>query len=335
MMALHSSLVQILVGAFALALLLCAAILYTLLRSGLALRLAPDIPNHRSLHSKPIPRVGGWGVVPVSVMLIVLFAPTLRIVAASALILAAVSHLDDRYDLPAHVRFIVHILAVAMLLAAAPPIIDKWWLLPIGVALVWLINLYNFMDGADGLAGGMTVFGFLAYTCAAAGKDHQLACASIVVAGAAAGFLTFNMHPARLFLGDSGSIPLGFLAGAVGYWGWREQLWAMWFPAMLFAPFIADASLTLLRRLFRGEKVWHAHREHYYQRMIQMGAGHRLTALVWYVAMAVGTALALWVRYLPPQERFILIGCWIAILLTCGRCIDQRWMQFSQRKASH
>jgi UDP-N-acetylmuramyl pentapeptide phosphotransferase/UDP-N-acetylglucosamine-1-phosphate transferase len=95
------------------------------------------------------------------------------------------------------------------------------------------------------------------------------------VAAAAAGFLCFNFHPARIFMGDVGSVPLGFTAGALGLVGWRSGAWPLWFPLLVFAPFILDATVTLLRRALRGEKVWQAHRSHYYQRMVQMGLGHR------------------------------------------------------------
>lgn len=128
-------------------------ILRMLLATGWAWRLATDIPNARSLHTRPTPRVGGWGIVPVSVAAILLLAPQLWLIALAALGLAALSQVDDRRGLPARVRFAAHLMAVAILLVlypAAAPI----WLIPVGFLMVWLINLYNFMDGADGLAGG-------------------------------------------------------------------------------------------------------------------------------------------------------------------------------------
>jgi len=185
------------------------------------------------------------------------------------------------------------------------------------------------------LAGGMACIGFAAYALAAVPADHGLACAAVAIAGASAGFLMFNLHPARIFLGDAGSIPLGFLAGALGYWGWRQQIWAAWFPLMLFAPFIADASVTLLRRVARGEKFWQAHREHYYQRMVQMGTGHARTALSWYVVMALGAGFALFLQHAAVPVQALVIGLWILVLLLCGWRIDRLWMQFNRTKASH
>jgi UDP-N-acetylmuramyl pentapeptide phosphotransferase/UDP-N-acetylglucosamine-1-phosphate transferase len=320
---------------FGLALLLSVLVLHLLLSTGLAARLATDIPNHRSLHVQPIPRVGGWGVIPVSLPLLLIASPRLSGVAAGAAILAVLSHLDDRGGLSAKVRFLVHFLVAATFFAIFPPRFSHWWLLAIlTFALVWLINLYNFMDGVDGLAGGMTFFGFLSYALAAATTDHDLAYAAMLICGAAAGFLWFNFHPARIFLGDAGSIPLGFLAGALGYWGWRDGVWSFWFPLLVFAPFIMDASITLLRRVLRGEKFWQAHREHYYQRMVQMGAGHARTALSWYALMAVGAALALLVLHLPVLMQSVVIAMWVIVLFVCGCRIDRQWTRFNQMKAS-
>jgi len=312
----------------------CAAILWVLLRTGLAWRLATDIPNDRSLHTRPTPRVGGWGIVPVAVVLIGLAAPSLWLPALAAALLAALSQIDDRRGLPARVRFGGHAAAVAALIAVYPAGVPWWALACMAVLLVWLVNLYNFMDGSDGLAGGMALLGFGGYALAAAVSVHAdaaLAAASLIVAGAAAGFLLFNFHPARIFLGDAGSIPLGFLAGALGYWGWREGVWPVWFPALCFAPFIGDASVTLVKRLLRGEKFWQAHREHYYQRLVQSGLGHASTAWIWYLFMAVGIMLAICALQFALLYQWLAVAGWSAVLVVAGLCIDRRW----RRHMSH
>jgi UDP-N-acetylmuramyl pentapeptide phosphotransferase/UDP-N-acetylglucosamine-1-phosphate transferase len=166
---------------------------------------------------------------------------------------------------------------------------------------------------------------------ATAHTDAALALASMVIAGAAAGFLLFNFHPARIFLGDAGSIPLGFLAGALGYWGWREGVWPVWFPALCFAPFIGDASVTLLKRLLRGEKFWQAHREHYYQRMVQSGVGHASTARTWYLFMAAGIMLAVWALQFAVLIQWLVVVAWAALLAVAGLCIDLRWRRHASR----
>lgn len=310
------------------ALVVCAAILWMLLRTGLAWRLATDIPNERSLHERPTPRVGGWGVVPVAVAGMLVMAPNLRLVALCAALLAAMSQVDDRRGLPARVRFAAHTAAAAVVVAFMPAPIAAWVRVAAAFGLIWLTNLYNFMDGADGLAGGMALFGFGAYALAACLSPQpapQLALASAAVCGAAAGFLLFNFHPARIFLGDAGSIPLGFLSGAFGYWGWGAGVWPIWFPVMAFAPFIADASVTLAKRLARGEKFWQAHREHYYQRMVRSGIGHARTAMYWYVAMALGIMLALTAMSRSPVVQWIVVMAWAVVLAVMGMLIDARW----------
>lgn len=325
------------VSAALVAALASAAILCLLLVTGLAWRLATDVPNHRSMHSRPTPRVGGWGIVPVSAGLLLWLAPGLWLTILAAVALAALSQLDDRRGLPARVRFAVHFAAVALLLARYPVDLPWWMIVGIGFLMIWLINLYNFMDGADGLAGGMALFGFGAYALAAGMGPHpsdEPMIAGAVVAGAAAGFLLLNFHPARLFLGDAGSIPLGFLAGAIGYWGWRASAWPVWFPALVFAPFIADASVTLVKRLLRGEKFWLPHREHYYQRMVRGGMGHAYTALCWYGVMGAGVLVALWALWRPVAQQWLACVAWYGVLAGFGACVDVYWRR-AQRAAEH
>ncbi|KWI99492.1 MraY family glycosyltransferase [Burkholderia stagnalis] len=317
---------------------LTVAILLFLLRSGLAWRIAMDIPNARSLHARPVPRVGGLGIVPVAVAAIGLFAPDRWVLALVTVGLAVVSQIDDRRGLPVRVRFAAHAAAVAVAVLAAPHAsfpVPLWLTAGLAFLMLWLINLYNFMDGADGLAGGMTVFGFATYAIAApADVASGLVWVSAAIAGAALGFLLFNFHPARLFLGDAGSISLGFMSGALGYWGLLSGAWPVWFPALVFAPFIADASITLLRRLLRGERFWQAHREHYYQKMVRLGLGHARTALLWYGAMAVSAALALWALGRSPVAQWSIVAAWYATLACVGAVIDVRWRR-TEETVSH
>jgi UDP-N-acetylmuramyl pentapeptide phosphotransferase/UDP-N-acetylglucosamine-1-phosphate transferase len=194
------------------------------------------------------------------------------------------------------------------------------------LAIAWTANLYNFMDGSDGLAGGMTLIGFGAYAIAAlSGGAAPLAGLCAAIAAAAAAFLAFNWHPARLFLGDVGSVPLGFLAGALGLAGWSQGLWPLWFPVLVFAPFMGDATLTLLKRALRRERVWEAHRDHYYQRLVRMGFGHRRTAGVEYAAMLGCAGLALLVFREPPVVQAIALAFAAVALAGAAVWVDLRW----------
>jgi len=196
------------------------------------------------------------------------------------------------------------------------------------LAIAWYANLYNFMDGSDGLAGGMAVIGFGAYAVAAhlsGAESFAALCASIAAASAA--FLVFNFHPARLFMGDVGSVPLGFLAGALGIVGWSRGYWPMWFPLLVFAPFVCDATLTLLRRALRRERVWQAHKEHYYQRLVRMGVGHRGTALIEYAVMAGCAATALLARREPSNVQAMALAGATVVLIGIAVWVDLRWVR--------
>jgi UDP-N-acetylmuramyl pentapeptide phosphotransferase/UDP-N-acetylglucosamine-1-phosphate transferase len=204
-------------------------------------------------------------------------------------------------------------------------------LIVLTLAVAWITNLYNFMDGSDGLAGGMALIGFSAYAIGAwtAGQNALAMLCSAIGAGAAA-FLLHNFHPARIFLGDAGSIPLGFLAATLGILGWRNDAWPLWFPLLVFGPFIADATITLLKRLIRGERVWRAHRKHYYQRMVLMGLGHRGTALVLYLLMLVCAAAALVGRNQAPFIQALAFLTGTAALAAAAVWADLRWARFTR-----
>ena len=202
--------------------------------------------------------------------------------------------------------------------------------------LMWMINLYNFMDGMDGFAGGMTVlgFGFLSYLAWKGG--HQFfAILSLFIMGAAGGFLFHNMPPARIFMGDVGSVSLGFLAGAFAVMEVHDGLFDIWVPVLIFSPFIVDATVTLFRRLLRGEKIWLAHREHYYQRLVLAGWGHRKTVLAEYCVMMACGISALFYSEGRESLRLILLLGWVAIYLSLAysvRVIEERYAEQHRSK---
>jgi UDP-GlcNAc:undecaprenyl-phosphate/decaprenyl-phosphate GlcNAc-1-phosphate transferase len=257
--------------------------------------LAPDHPNQRSLHSEPKPRLGSVGITAGIAAAWCYVPPPLSTALLTALaLLMVISLLDDLRNVTVFVRLAVHF--ACALIASAVLLYSKYGIWPMLVSTfvtVWMINLYNFMDGSDGLAGGMTALGFGVYGAAALlNEDLFFATGSLAVAVAAIGFLCFNFPPARIFMGDGGAIPLGYLAAVFGIIGWQRGDWPVWFGVVVFSPFIVDASCTLLKRLLRGAKPWQAHREHYYQRLVQSGWGHRKTALAEYGLMALTSGIA-------------------------------------------
>jgi UDP-N-acetylmuramyl pentapeptide phosphotransferase/UDP-N-acetylglucosamine-1-phosphate transferase len=285
-----------------------------------------DHPNARSLHDRPVPRLGGIAMT-VGVAAAALWIGVFPAWLAIALALALVSFADDVRSLPAAVRLAAH-LGAALAMLASLPITVSWPLAAFfALGMAWMTNLYNFMDGSDGLAGGMTLIGFACYGAAAwTGGEYALALVLLSVAAAALAFLAFNFPPARVFLGDSGSIPLGFLAAAVGILGWRVYaLWPWWFPAVVFSPFAVDATVTLARRAARREPVWRAHRDHYYQRLVRMGWSHRRTALAEYALMLACALAALALREAEQRAQVLALGALAAAYVLIMALVDRAW----------
>ena len=244
-----------------------------------------DRPNERSSHRVPTPRGGGITVIGFLLLAWIVLARAESApsgvlgIALGAVLLAAVSWVDDLRGLSPLVRLLPQAAAVAIGIFVLPGPQDPFHLAAIGLVWIWWINLFNFMDGIDGLAGSETAAigaGLLLFTSVGAGADPALQALAAAVTGAAIGFLVWNWSPARIFLGDVGSVPLGYLLGFMllelavrGYW-----------KIALILPlyFLADATITLARRLSRGERVWQAHREHFYQQAVRRGLGHAAVA---------------------------------------------------------
>ena len=328
---------------FFLSLALTGAFIYFFQRNRLG-RLFLDFPKARGLHATPVPRVGGIALFA-SVWLLAGWWMQRDTVAAIAWIsggLLAISLFDDLRPLSTALRLLVH--AGAALLTVllwvntfglAPGrmglstlgLISPAGALAIALAIVWMTNLYNFMDGADGLAGGMSVIGFGTYATAwalHANPDGSLGILATAIAGGSLGFLIFNFPPAKVFMGDAGAIPLGFLAIALGIHGNLLGLWPWWFALLVFSPFVVDATATLLRRTLHGHKPWIAHRDHYYQRLILGGWSHRKTALAYYgVMLAVAGSALIAARSLNPDA---ILSAWV-IIYTLLLFLLQRHLQ--------
>ncbi|MBK9308886.1 MAG: glycosyltransferase family 4 protein [Nitrospira sp.] len=310
-------------------------------------------PNERTLHSMPTPQTGGLAVIGSVVISLILAVSVLAItqpskavlpkgvasgslwIVVSMLLIFVVSFIDDCVGLPAVLRlgvqavsaFII-IRGVGLTLSAVP--IPGGPTLLLGIAaipvsvliLLWMANLYNFMDGMDGLAGGMTFwgFGFLAYFGWQAHFPVMFIIA-VFVAMAALGFLTHNFPPARIFMGDAGSITVGFLAGTLMILGVRDGIFEIWVPIMIFSPFIVDATITLMRRVLHRKKIWQAHREHYYQRLVLSGWSHRRAVLAEYGIMILCGGLAVLYHHSTDSWRLVILGVWVGVFLVLGRLV--------------
>ncbi len=295
----------------------------------------------------PTPQTGGLAVIAGVVISLVLAASVLAIlqplkpilpkglasgsvwIVISMLLIFVVSFIDDCIGLPARLRLGVQALSafiiiggVGLTLSSIP--IPGGPNIPLGIAaipvsvlvLLWMANLYNFMDGMDGFAGGMTFFGFgfLAYFGWEAHFPVMLIIATFVAMGAL-GFLTHNFPPARIFMGDAGSITIGFLAGTLMILGVRDGIFQLWVPVMIFSPFIVDATVTLIRRVLRRENIWQPHREHYYQRLVLSGWSHRRTVLAEYGVMVLCGGLAVLYHHSKDEVRLIIFAVWVGMFL--------------------
>ena len=290
---------------------------------------AIDHPNERSLHLDPTPRSGGLaviaGIVAASAIAGIWHEKTPVAAVALAAMLAGVSLADDRAGLPITIRLGTHLLAAGVFAAhVTDSVAPWWWMLAAVIAITAITNFYNFMDGANGLAGGMAISGFVSYGLAALPSAPGMATVCFSVAAAAAGFLCFNLR-GRIFMGDGGSVPLGFLAATIGLEGWVRGIWPVWFPLLVFAPFLVDAVVTLLRRMARGERFWLAHREHYYQRLVRSGWSHLRLVSLEYPLMLASAAGALIARSGDQPMRTTIFTATALLLLVTGLAIDHKW----------
>ena len=256
---------------------------------------AIDRPNSRSMHSVPTPRGGGLAVLA---PLLLMYAISLGRfmdgnIVIGLLLVAIVSYIDDRRPLSSRLRLVVHAIAACAL------VLPQGHSLYIGIGLclltVWCINLYNFMDGIDGLAASMGVIGFLAmYFVNVHNGQAQLASINSIVAFSCLGFLRFNFPPAKIFLGDVGSASLGYLMAVVIAGSFDMQAtgqFYFWISLLIFGTFILDATFTLLRRIFSGEKFWQAHRGHFYQ-WLALRLGAKYAFLIYITWMLINTIVA-------------------------------------------
>jgi UDP-N-acetylmuramyl pentapeptide phosphotransferase/UDP-N-acetylglucosamine-1-phosphate transferase len=275
--------------------LLATALGTALLLPWLRARAVLDRPNERSSHKIPTPR--GAGVAVVAVLIVALCAIELRagapiwrvaLLVVAILVLAAVSWIDDRKGADWRLRLAVQaaVVAAGVLAIGVEPLAARlqWppWLVFAGLALgwMWFINLYNFMDGIDGITGVETAsigIGLVALAVVTLGAVAGQALAGLALAGTAIGFLVWNWHPARIFLGDVGSVPLGYIVGGLLIQAFVGGHWA----AAMILPlyYVADATVVLVLRALAGQRPWQAHRGHVYQRATQGGMSHGQVSL--------------------------------------------------------
>lgn len=276
-----------------------ATVVLSTLLTGITRRLALsrgllDVPNARSSHSKATPRGGGLAIVAVfsgSIAFLgyakIVDTPLAAALLGGGLPVALVGLADDYKSVPAGWRLAVHFAAaawaVAFLGGPSPArlvgsAITLGWVDRIleVVAIVWAINLFNFMDGIDAIAGSEAVFVAAAGggLCAVDGGVSIVSAAAFMLAGSCVGFLVWNWPPAKIFLGDVGSGFLGYCLAVLALAAARQSPAVGWVWIILLGAFLVDATVTLSRRALRGERLHQAHRSHAYQRLSRRFGSH-------------------------------------------------------------
>lgn len=312
-----------------------------------------DQPNERSLHSKPVPRAGGVAIIlSMAIGLLILCiayecAINLPVIGLTMLIISIISFVDDRHSLSVKIRLFSQLTCAVIVVVSGdvlqpivlPGFTLEWptWIgtIILIVYLVWMINLYNFMDGMDGFAGGMTIIGFITFAILGYLAGHLIfSMSSVVIVAATTGFLFFNFPPARIFMGDTGSATLGLVSGAFSLWGSNEGIFPFWIALLVFSPFIIDATVTLIKRLLRSERIWQAHKTHYYQRLVEMGWDHRRTVLFEYVVMIVCSISAIIAINVSLYWQWLIVILLTSMYLVLAYSVDKKYRIFITRNQS-
>jgi Fuc2NAc and GlcNAc transferase len=320
--------------------LVSVALTYVVWRYAIA-RSILDHPNERSSHQQPTPRGGGLAIAftfqlgVLALAIAGMVAPNIAVaLIGGGGIITLIGWQDDRSALPASIRFAAHLGAAIWALA---------WLggldgLQIGsqqialgfvanvlavIGIVWWINLYNFMDGIDGIAAGqaVTVACAAAVLMALSGATSMLAL-PILLAGAASGFLIWNWAPARIFMGDAGSGFLGFTFATLALASEQAGALPIAYWVLLSGVFVFDATLTLVRRVAGGERWYAAHRSHAYQRLVASGLSHRRVTSGVLAFNALLFLLMIW--SLRREASFPLSAVAALVLLTASYLVVER-----------
>ena len=308
-----------------------------------------DVPNARSLHHRPTPRGGGLALSAAALLGIAVLAAmqavprhlAIALLGGGALI-ATVGWLDDVMTLGRLVRIVCQVAAAVWALAwigwlpvvqlGDTPLWVGAWGAPLALVwVVWATNLYNFMDGIDGIAATEAVcVGVAAALLLWPRGSGALAALSLLVAASALGFLPWNWTPARLFMGDVGSSLLGFLLACLSIASERAGQLPLLLWALLLGSFVFDATVTLLRRMAAGERWWEAHKKHAYQRVVQGSWSHARTSLA-VAVLNVVLALLAWLAVRQPEWMLATLAGGALILASAYAYAERLFPMYSRR----
>ena len=299
--------------------------------------LVPDRPNSRSLHSQVVPKGGGLVIIVSTASLIGIYAAMYQSIAVMHVLIASLvggiavlGWFDDRHSLRIRTRIIVQIaIACAMVYLLAPSqginiggylLEQPGWLLfvELVVWIVWMTNLFNFMDGIDGLVATQSTIAaiVLAFWFHQAGAP-ELVSLNLALAGALAGFSILNWRPARVFLGDIGSLTLGIYFAVMGIIGWTVYHLPVEAFVLLYGVMLCDSSVTLTIRIVRRERWWEAHSSHFYQRLASLGYNHaQVTSLTLVITLCLSILGSFVIHNVGPGWLWMTLG-----LITLAICV--------------
>lgn len=301
----------------------CRKVMQIALRSGMI-----ALPGERQSHRDATPTGGGLGLV-FSIVVVTLGLELMvslpffwwKNVLPGVMLLTIVGWRDDKFPVSPLLRLLIQ-LAVSIWLIGF-----GWWDFPWReqvfwgcaiVAVIWLMNLYNFMDGSNGMAGFQGVFaGTIMAFLFQTGGESSMALAALAVAAACAGFLPLNFPRARVFMGDASSVPLGFVFAAFAVYGIQTGSISLSLSILAMSVFFVDATLTLLSRAFRGERWYTAHAQHVYQRLIANGWSHQQVLLVYQAINVLLVLPAIALAKMYPQYALATVTL---VLLLIGAC---------------
>jgi UDP-N-acetylmuramyl pentapeptide phosphotransferase/UDP-N-acetylglucosamine-1-phosphate transferase len=297
-----------------------------------------DLPGARRVHSAPTPRGGGIGIALLAVAGFCWLGAAgagvnLWLVASGVGLFSLLGLVDDLRPLPASAKLVVQLVAAAILVAGLPtsaiaPAL-AWMILAVGCA--YTVNVFNFMDGSNGLVAmqGLVIGLALALW---PGQIESLRLAALVLAGACAGFLPFNLPRARVFLGDVGSHAIGATVFALLLWAWIAGTLSLPQCLLLLTPVALDSGHTLLRRALAGRKVWRAHREHLYQYAVRSGHSHAAVCgafAAWTAASAFLAASGVNIRSSLVMWVFLILNWVLGTAAYCG--LRRHWLNARMR----
>ena len=336
-MNLFSALLLLLLGSLA-----SYSLLSSLLRHGSSV-LVPDRPNSRSLHNQVVPKGGGLVIIVSTALVTGVYQAmsqsiTMMHVLVALLVgcIVILGWFDDRHSLTIRTRIIVQVVVACALVYLVVQfhgllVVDYHLALPdwllfvvLVVWIVWVTNLFNFMDGIDGLVATQSTIASIVlalwfYQAGAPG----LTALNLALAGALVGFSILNWRPARVFLGDIGSLTLGIYFAVMSVIGWTKYYLPVEAILLLYGVALCDTSVTLLLRIFRGERWWEAHSSHFYQRLVGLGYNHaQVASLAGIITVCLSIYGCFVVYKVGPSWLWFMLG--LATLTMCGLTVRKK-----------